>query len=290
MKKILIMTFLFMLFALPTKAEESHTIDEVREHNSEKDCWVVFEDQVYDITPNIKIHDKYMDIREWCGKDITNDFKTKDDFNRDHKPSTYAMLEDLSVGYLEYDQDINGTDHQEGEDDHEDEYFIEISGQEMKDLTIKEIAQLWQIDADQLLKKIISEFKLILDYSVDDKLDIFREEYKFSPAQVKNIAENMRDTSKENVIGNNETDNTSTLSNSNPYNIWLPTTLSLFLYLGTYYLIKTDWAKNNKLLKRATHNFTWNTAMLILLVFPTGGFGLYMVFTYTFPSLRMNFI
>lgn len=77
------------------------------------------------------------------------------------------------------------------EDELHDEYSVEISGNEMKGMTVREIAEKWGIDADQLLSGMKEEFSLKGDYSADTVLDDIRSEYKFSPAMVKGIAENI---------------------------------------------------------------------------------------------------
>ena len=62
---------------------------------------MIFEEKVYDITSRVEIHDQYMDIREWCGKDMTSEFKDKDGKGVDHKNSTYALLNSLEIGDVE---------------------------------------------------------------------------------------------------------------------------------------------------------------------------------------------
>ncbi len=99
MKKVLL-AFVFFIF-MPVSlaiAQTGYTLDEVSKHNSEQDCWMIFEDSVYDITNYIDSHDRFMDIRSWCGNDMTEDFKTKAGEGRDHKPNTYLMLEDYKIG------------------------------------------------------------------------------------------------------------------------------------------------------------------------------------------------
>jgi len=79
-------------------------------------------------------------------------------------------------------------------DDHDDEHehSVEIEGSEMKFLTVQEVADLWEIDSEALLLKIITEFNLEGDYTVDTILEDMREEYAFSPALVKDIAEEIK--------------------------------------------------------------------------------------------------
>ena len=99
--RITIFLFLgFFLFPLKTLA---YTINDVAEHNTSTDCWVIFEENVYDLSRYVPSHDRYMDIREWCGKDMTDDFKDKAGMNRDHRASSYTLLEQYNIGELNDD-------------------------------------------------------------------------------------------------------------------------------------------------------------------------------------------
>ena len=87
---------------------------------------------------------------------------------------------------------------EEHEHEHEHEHFVEIEGNTMKALTVQEVADLWEIDAEILLSEIIAEFELQGDYSVDTVLEEIRDaEYKFSPAMIKDFAEEIK---SQNVI------------------------------------------------------------------------------------------
>ena len=82
------------------------------------------------------------------------------------------------------------SDH-EHDDDHD--HSVEIEGSDMKSLTVQEVADLWEIDSEILLSRIITEFDLKGSYSVDTVLeDIRQAEYKFSPAQIKDMAEDIK--------------------------------------------------------------------------------------------------
>ena len=67
-----------------------------------------------------------------------------------------------------------------------------VSGMEMKTMTIAKIANLWGVDANQLLEKIKSEFKLTQEYNINNTLDDLRGEYRFSPYQIMEIAERIK--------------------------------------------------------------------------------------------------
>jgi len=82
--------------------------------------------------------------------------------------------------------------HDHSDEEHEHDHSVEIEGKEMKSLTIQEIADLWEIDSETLLSRIIEEFELEINYTVDTVLDDMREEYPFSPAAVKDMAEELK--------------------------------------------------------------------------------------------------
>lgn len=105
MRKIkTVLFFVSMLTILSFKsinAEDfSFTGSEVAKHNTESNCYVIFDGNVYDLTTYLKLHDRYLDIRDWCGTDMTEAFQTKDGTNRDHKSSSYALLENYRIGKL----------------------------------------------------------------------------------------------------------------------------------------------------------------------------------------------
>ena len=81
------------------------------------------------------------------------------------------------------------SDH---EHDDEHDHSVEIEGSEMKFLTVQEVADLWEIDAEIFLSRIIAEFDLKGDYTVNTVLEDMREEYAFSPALIKDMAEEIK--------------------------------------------------------------------------------------------------
>ncbi len=78
------------------------------------------------------------------------------------------------------------------QDDELHDHSVEIEGKEMKLLTVQQIADLWEIDSETLLLKITEEFDLKENYTMNTVLDVIREEYPFSPAMIKNIAEEIK--------------------------------------------------------------------------------------------------
>lgn len=79
------------------------------------------------------------------------------------------------------------------EDDHEHDHSVEIEGSEVRTLTVQEVADLWEIDSEELLSRIIQEFNFQGNYTTETVLEDMREaEYKFSPAIIKDLAEEIK--------------------------------------------------------------------------------------------------
>jgi len=74
---------------------------------------------------------------------------------------------------------------------------VHMSGMQMKVMTIAKIADLWGVDANQLLEQIRNEFKLTQEYNINHTIDDLRGEYRFSPYQIMEIAERMKIVSVE---------------------------------------------------------------------------------------------
>lgn len=89
------------LLVTPVFAAQTFTVEDVAKHDSTDDCYMIFEDKVYNFTDYLDEHDDYYyNIDSWCGKDMTKDFQTKDGRGQDHKSRSYAMLENYYVGDL----------------------------------------------------------------------------------------------------------------------------------------------------------------------------------------------
>jgi len=69
---------------------------------------------------------------------------------------------------------------------------IKVSGKELKAMKISDVANLWDINVNGLLNEIVSTFKLKNSYSVDNTIDDIRGENRFSPFQIKDIADKLK--------------------------------------------------------------------------------------------------
>jgi len=72
-----------------------------------------------------------------------------------------------------------------------------VNGMEMKTMTIADIATLWGVDAGELLEGIKNEFELTQMFDMGSSIDDLREEYRFLPYQIMEIAERIKTASVE---------------------------------------------------------------------------------------------
>ena len=69
---------------------------------------------------------------------------------------------------------------------------VQVSGAELRAMTIADIANLWEIDATTLLNEIVNTFNLKQTYTIENTLNDLRGDYHFSPFQIKDIANNLK--------------------------------------------------------------------------------------------------
>lgn len=71
----------------------SYTIQEISNHTTKEDCWLIIENKVYDVTEYIPNHPGGDKILNGCGKDATQMFSK-------HSPSAREKLPDYLIGNL----------------------------------------------------------------------------------------------------------------------------------------------------------------------------------------------
>jgi len=191
---------------------------------------------------------------------------------------------------------------------YEEEYSVEISGSKMKNMTIDEIAQLWEIDANQLLSRLKEDLLLKMDYSINNTVDDLRAEVRFSPSIIKGVAENLKkqkspqsedhvltdesnragsEVVKEQIISSeSQAEPTTQKKIISDYNFIEISILTLLFYLGGKWLaarFKISSAKEKKF---------WNILLLFSFIASAGtGFILVMIRDFDwFRSVNFNFL
>ena len=112
MKKIdlIFIIFLLFIFSISTaRAASFYTLEEVVQHGSATDCWLIIADDVYDVTAYLPIHDREFDIRSWCGTDATEDYNTKADRGQNHSLKADELLLSYKIGTLNTLTDASPT-------------------------------------------------------------------------------------------------------------------------------------------------------------------------------------
>ena len=86
----------------PATKVMSYTLDDVATHSKAEDCWLVIEDNVYDVTPYIQkqIHPGGAAILFGCGKDATAVFNLRPKDKKAHSQNARNILKDYFLGAL----------------------------------------------------------------------------------------------------------------------------------------------------------------------------------------------
>lgn len=87
----------------------SYTADQVSQHGNSNDCWMIINQNVYDLTDYLSQHDRELDIRSWCGKNATVDYADKAGKGQSHSSRADTLLSKYFIGNLEAEKQIQNT-------------------------------------------------------------------------------------------------------------------------------------------------------------------------------------
>ena len=87
--------------------DQIYTLDQVNQHNSTDDCWMVIDSQVYDLDSYLSDHLRFLNISSWCGQDASYDYHSKVGRNKDHSIQADAMLAEYLIGTLDGVNDLS---------------------------------------------------------------------------------------------------------------------------------------------------------------------------------------
>ncbi|CAN4099522.1 unnamed protein product [Withania somnifera] len=77
--------------------EKVHVFEEVAKHNKTKDCWLIIDGKVYDVTPFMEDHPGGDEVLlSATGKDATNDFE-----DVGHSDSAREMMDKYYIGDID---------------------------------------------------------------------------------------------------------------------------------------------------------------------------------------------
>ena len=77
------------------------SLNELRKHNTEADCWMAINGSVYNMTEFIKLHAeecKKIKFADYCGSDASETWKKKEAGDSPHKKKSYRGLEKAKIG------------------------------------------------------------------------------------------------------------------------------------------------------------------------------------------------
>jgi cytochrome b involved in lipid metabolism len=78
--------------------QTQYSMEDVQKHATEKDCWLVIDSSVYDVTSFISQHPGGKAITRGCGTDATSMFESK---SPHVEPQAQAQLQKLKIGELQ---------------------------------------------------------------------------------------------------------------------------------------------------------------------------------------------
>lgn len=83
-----------------SNSSDTFTMDEVAQHTSSDDCWMVINGNVYDVSSYVRNHPGGNDILKGCGKEATDMFNTQGG-EGSHSSTADFQLESLQIGTLQ---------------------------------------------------------------------------------------------------------------------------------------------------------------------------------------------
>jgi len=139
-----------------------------------------------------------------------------------------------------------------------------ISGKDLKEKTVKEIAEIYQINADTYAQKLSEIYKIKIKTS--DHFQLLHDNYELEPSVVKKIAL---------ALKNGEDFSLEVKKNKKVYHL-IPITLILTLiYLTTFFLSK------KKIISVILHKRIWNILLLLSLL-SSGILGIFLIIKVNF--------
>lgn len=80
---------------------KTYTLEEISQHNNEKDCWLIIDDRVYQVENYIDQHPGGRDkIINNCGKDASQLFKSIKN-GQGHSTKAWRILENYYIGLVQ---------------------------------------------------------------------------------------------------------------------------------------------------------------------------------------------
>src|SRR5690606_1867734 len=103
MRIIVTCSMLILAFGGKAFADKTVSIEDLRKHSTESDCWMAIDGVVYDMSQFIAVHKeecRKMKLTELCGGDGSQAWKQKEAGNSPHKKKSLRSLEKAKIGRL----------------------------------------------------------------------------------------------------------------------------------------------------------------------------------------------
>ncbi len=95
------LAFLFLLMSFSSWGKAKFSREEVAQHATTSDCWMIVEKEVYDLSAYLPDHEKYTKaLPDFCGKDATEAWNTKSEKQKPHSKKAGIVLKKYKVGDL----------------------------------------------------------------------------------------------------------------------------------------------------------------------------------------------
>ena len=97
--------FLFLIIITISNSKASSLnnflVSDVAKHSTGKDCWIIIDKNVYNLTNYLSKHEKYTNILpKLCGTDGTILWRTKGDKNREHSKKASLYINQFLIGTI----------------------------------------------------------------------------------------------------------------------------------------------------------------------------------------------
>jgi cytochrome b involved in lipid metabolism len=103
MKINFICVLLMMGWGRVAVGERLVSLEELRKHNTEANCWMAIDGAVYDMSQYIKLHKeacKKINFANYCGADASDVWKKKESGKSQHKKQSLRSLQKSKVGQM----------------------------------------------------------------------------------------------------------------------------------------------------------------------------------------------
>jgi len=102
MSKLFLLLLIITTFNLKAETLKKILSHDVANHSTAKDCWIIIDKNVYDLSNYLPKHEKYTDtLPKSCGKDGTILWHTKGEKNKEHSKKAKLYIQQFLIGTID---------------------------------------------------------------------------------------------------------------------------------------------------------------------------------------------